>query len=414
MPHSRPVTRIMAKDNPKVKAPQYPGKYSRNYKQGVPQTKDEWLEEHTDLWLQHMVNKPSYRKSYTADKAVILLLHLSKSLRPGTKDYPKFRKLLLAAEYKLEQKNVGNRREGIMGGNDWEVDESREGDFEGDNESDGRENNREGGNRESADREQDSTEKGKQEAGNIRGEDIIREDSENNEIENCDSRPILKKNRTEKEFEVAKLLRKTDEELFGGEGSSKEERNNEIWQEMKGTEVFRKRESEYAGRYFHQHCENKTDAELLLSLSELPEAVQKSKLCTDRIQNLSKQDRSEIVAMKELRKTMDQLKINNTKESREQQKVLAASVTSLEFGVPNLSLHPRVEKEVLEMKRQLLEGKESILNSPEKEIKQMFPLDVKNIAVKYWEEITVTEPGKHRRFSKTVKDKDEMVLDTKP
>ena len=105
------------------------------------------------------------------------------------------------------------------------------------------------------------------------------------------------------------LSKKTDEEIF--------ESNNEIWQEMKETEVFRKRESEYAGRYFHQHCENKTDAELLLSLSELPEAVQKSKLCTDRLRNLSKQDRSEIVAMKELRKTMDQLKINNTKESRE-------------------------------------------------------------------------------------------------
>ena len=297
MPHSCPVTWITAKDNPKVKAPQYPGKYSRNYKQGVPQTKDEWLEEHTDLWLQHMVNKPAYRKSYTADKAVILLLHLSKSLRPGTKDYPKCQKLLLATEHKLEQKNIG--------GNDRENDESRGGDSGSDNKSDGREKDREGGNRESADRVQDSTEKGEQEAGNIRGEDIIREDSGNNEIEDCESRPILKKNRTEKEFEVAKLLRKTDEELFGGEGSSKEERNNEIWQEMKGTEVFRKRESEYAGHYFHQHCENKTDAELLLSLSELPEAVQKSKLCTDRIQNLSKQDRSEIVAIKELCKTMD-------------------------------------------------------------------------------------------------------------
>ena len=268
MPHSGPVTRITAKDNPKVKAPQYPGKYSRNYKQGDPQTKDEWLEEHTDLWLQHMVNKPAYRKSYTADKAVILLLYLSKSLRPGTKDYPKCQKLLLAAEHKLEQKNIG--------GNDRENDESRGGDSGSDNKSDGREKDREGGNRESADRAQRE-----QEAGNIRGEDIIREDSENNEIENCDSRPILKKNRTEKEFEVAKLLRKTDEELFGGEGSSKEERNNEIWQEMKGTEVFRKRESEYAGRYFHQHCENKTDAEFLPSLLKLPEVVQKSKLRTD-------------------------------------------------------------------------------------------------------------------------------------
>ena len=84
-------------------------------------------------------------------------------------------------------------------------------------------------------------------------------------------------------------------------------------------------------------------------------------------------------------------------------------MSSLEFGVPKFSLHPRVEKEVVEMKRRLLEGKDSILKTTEREIRQVFPLEVKNLAVKHWEEITVTEPAKHRRLSKVVKDKDETT-----
>ena len=95
MPHRKPVTRITAKDNPEEKGPRYPGKFRRNNEQGVIYTKDEWLEIQTDLWLQHMVKNPAFEKTYTADKALTLLYHLSKSLLPGSQDYPKCRKLLL-------------------------------------------------------------------------------------------------------------------------------------------------------------------------------------------------------------------------------------------------------------------------------------------------------------------------------
>ena len=42
--------------------------------------------------------------------------------------------------------------------------------------------------------------------------------------------------------------------------------------------------------------------------------------------------------MNSLRETFEALKNSNSKEAREQKKILAAAVTSLEYGVPNLGL----------------------------------------------------------------------------
>ena len=113
--------------------------------------------------------------------------------------------------------------------------------------------------------------------------------------------------------------------------------------------------------------------------------------------------------MNELRKTMEKLKLNKAKECREQQKILAASVSSLEFGVPKLGLHPRAEKEAVEIKRKLLDGEDKFLKTPEKSVRQVFPPEVKDVAVRHWEEITVTEPAKHRRLTKAVKDGEETA-----
>ena len=119
---------------------------------------------------------------------------------------------------------------------------------------------------------------------------------------------------------------KTDEELF----ESKEDINSDIL----NSEAYRIRSEEYTLNYFHKYLENKTPQELVLSFSDLPSVVQKSRYCTDKLKHLSKKDKSEIVALKELRETMKKLKLSKSKESRDQQKILAASVSSLEFGVP--------------------------------------------------------------------------------
>ena len=113
MPHRKKIIRITSADNPKVKAPRYPGKFRRNNKHGVTQSKDEWLEQQTDEWLQHMLSKPAYDKTYLSDKALVLELHLRNSLRPRRLDYPKCRKLLRAAEMRhklgrVEKKNIND------------------------------------------------------------------------------------------------------------------------------------------------------------------------------------------------------------------------------------------------------------------------------------------------------------------
>ena len=79
------------------------------------------------------------------------------------------------------------------------------------------------------------------------------------------------------------------------------------------------------------------------------------------------------------------------------------------FGVPDLGLNWREEAEAIEMKRKLMAGEETTLKPLRKQAKQIFPPIVKEIAEKFWLEITVTDPGKHKRIRTAVKDGEETV-----
>ena len=256
MPHRKPVTRITAKDNPEEKAPRYPGKFRRNNEQGVIYTKDEWLEIQTDLWLQHMVKNPAFEKTYTADKALTLQYHLSKSLLPGSQDYPKCRKLLLKSEQKLQST------------------EKQQDDQQPENKQ----------NQQNEEEEQGHESEG----GNMSYDGV--------EERGCDSwdsdwTPDEEKGRTVNEFAVEKkesyaqnyLNTKTDEELF--------QSFEEVSSEMKKTSAYKKREQEYTAIYFSQNCENNTSTEFLLSVPELPEVVRRSKLCSDKVGHLNKKEK---------------------------------------------------------------------------------------------------------------------------
>ena len=61
------------------------------------------------------------------------------------------------------------------------------------------------------------------------------------------------------------------------------------------------------------------------------------------------------------------------------------------------------------MKRQLISGEKNVLKCLDNEKRQVFPREVKEVAIKHWEEITVTEPGKHKRLTKAVKDGEETA-----
>ena len=105
MPHSKNVIRITVSDNPNEKAPQYPGPgmFRQNNKQGTILSRQEWLKEQTDKWVQHMRVKPAYTKSYLSDKALVLLSHLSNTLitvgpKSNKEDYGLCRELIMKSE----------------------------------------------------------------------------------------------------------------------------------------------------------------------------------------------------------------------------------------------------------------------------------------------------------------------------
>ena len=90
MSHRIPATKITVAENPPEKAPPYPGKYSRNHKDGPTMTSYEWLDKCTDRWVQYMKGKPAYTQSYHSVKDLVLHSHLRRifpNLHSGKKDY---------------------------------------------------------------------------------------------------------------------------------------------------------------------------------------------------------------------------------------------------------------------------------------------------------------------------------------
>ena len=91
-----------------------------------------------------------------------------------------------------------------------------------------------------------------------------------------------------------------------------------------------------------------------------------------------------------MRETMVAFKVERSHQGREQKKILAASsVTSREFGVPELGLSSREEKQVIEMKRRLIGAQQLVLGIPPKETRQVFPQEVQQVAQRHRKDITV-------------------------
>ena len=137
--------------------------------------------------------------------------------------------------------------------------------------------------------------------------------------------------------------------------------------------------------------------------------MKKSTHIKEKLKYLTKKGKSEKLGMESLRETLEVLKVRGGQAGREQKKILAASVTSMDYGVPELGLNSREEKEVIEMKKQLISGEQKVLVVPLKATRQVFPPEVHQIAQQHWENITVVEPAKPRRLKTTVRDGDETT-----
>ena len=178
---------------------------------------------------------------------------------------------------------------------------------------------------------------------------------------------------------------------------------------VKRTQSYVKRKNRYCERYCQDNFDGKSCQYILCAMSETPKLVRESQVFKDKIKHLSKVQMSEMTALHEARKTIARLRENLNKEARYQIKVISSSLTSTEHGPPDLGLHPRDKKEVVEMKEKLMTGQEKILKIHTKPPRQVFPPKVKEVGINYWEQITVTDPAKHRYAKKAVRDNEETV-----
>ena len=189
---------------------------------------------------------------------------------------------------------------------------------------------------------------------------------------------------------------KSDNELFCQPGNV----NNVV----KQTEAFLAWAEQYSKNYLNQRL-----TATLLSLADIPDVVLRSKVYKEKVVKLTKRQRSEAMVMQSLQKTMTALQLSSSKESKDQQRLIAAAATSLEYGVPDLGLSRREEKKALEMKASLMEEEGAILKNPVKASRQYFPPEVVVLAQSHWENCTQLEPAKHRHLNKAVKDGEETM-----
>ena len=70
------------------------------------------------------------------------------------------------------------------------------------------------------------------------------------------------------------------------------------------------------------------------------------------------------------------MKQSNSKQGKDQMRLLAAGACSLENGVPSLDMSWRIEMEAKEMKKQLMSGENEILTPPKKNEREGYPPEV--------------------------------------
>ena len=182
---------------------------------------------------------------------------------------------------------------------------------------------------------------------------------------------------------------------------------------MKCSTKYKSRREEYAVSYFESNFDNTSVEEIIKASQNIPDAVKESTFYGSLINDVSKDKKCNVVAMDSIKETLKLLSEHPSPEARLQRKIIIASLTSLEYGVPStLGIHRREEQDAKKMKQRLLTNESSLLDLPAQTSRKVFPTEVNELAVEHWKRITIIDPSKHKKLRKALKD-DEETLPTR-
>ena len=365
----RMADHIRSDDCPPDKAPPYPGRKTKNNKDGVELTKNEFTDKVISDWVRHFEDKDRYQNTPWGVKTMYLMLHL-KPLGVGMKVA---KERLVEMERKLAEEGAENELISSQNNlNDvMEIDNQ--------------------------DTEEDTWSKMSRRAKD-RGIDKILELNNEELFEGGLEIPENVKDSTRyKKREAAYFLAMSDVDLF--------DRYEKLSNYTKSSEEFKKRHALFVDKYMEDNFAQTSSQEILIKLSQTPTSVQNSEAYKTRLSHLTFEERSEKLVMKNIKETVHEL--NKTPEGKKQAKMFIAGVSHPVYGDPGLGLSKKTKSEIKKIKGTLLSEKEATLKVPDMKKRQIFPKSVEDIARNHWLENTIPEPAK--QTGKVIEDGGETV-----
>ena len=374
---------IRLDDCPAGKAPYYPGKKSKDNRNGSELSRSEFVDKVISNWVEHFNGSELYERAPWHNKTSYLMIYL----KPLNITRTEAGQRLIAIEKKLvveaQDKKLSDSQNMIE--NDMEIDTgpvdlqiSPEQSFE-----DSPEQSPE----RSSDRSRWHKYKEVETFLKLSDEELF-----DGNIEIPDH--VVAATRFKKR-EMQFLLAKTDVELF--------EQDKYIPSYTKKSSEFQERQNRYINKYMEDTFALSSSQDLLENLSQTPKTVQNSEIFKNFLSHLSNEERSQRLVMKNIRDSLNELE--KTPEGRKESKKIIAAVSHPVFGDPGLELNWKVKHDTKQMKENLLTGITKTLELPEKKKRKHFPDRVEAIADEHWKENTIVEPAKHR----SVRDEGETV-----
>ena len=351
---------IRQEDCPEGKSPYYPGKKSKNNKEGSELSRNEFTDKVIEDWIRHFDNDEKYQNATWSNKTIYLVRYL----QPLGVANAVAKEKLMEIERKLAKESGSNELTNSQNllSQEMDIEAQEDKDLTWDQMS-----------RWAKDQE---TEKWM----DLSDKELFEDGMEIKEE--------VKKTTRFKNREKTYFLAKSDEELFS--------RYENISSYTRKTEEFKERHKRFADKYMEDNFAQSSSQDIMLQLSQTPISIQDSDVYKQRLCHLSFAERSERLVMKNIKDTVTEL--NKTPEGRKQAKVVLAAVSHPVYGDPGLldpSHNKDIKKQVRQMKKNLLTEKESTLKLPDQPNRQIYSTSIELIARNHWIENTIPEPAKH-------------------
>ena len=117
--------------------------------------------------------------------------------------------------------------------------------------------------------------------------------------------------RSEYEFELARVLAKTDQELF--------EDGLKVSEQIFKSRKYTERKTKFTEKYVEETFVGLSSQDILTTFSQNPVAVQDSKAMKDKLKHLGKKEKADKVVLKSVQDTLDVLKRTPGQKAKDHQ-----------------------------------------------------------------------------------------------